>query len=65
MSKLKHFYGLNRLHYLTTSAYRRARLFDSQRFRNQWVVTLGDLRRELAFKIVGYVLMPEHFHALL
>jgi hypothetical protein len=35
------------------------------RFRNQWVVTLADLRRELGFKIVGYVLMPEHFHALI
>ncbi|MGO8733335.1 MAG: transposase [Terriglobia bacterium] len=50
---------------MTTSTYRRARLFDSERFRNQWVATLGELRRELGFKIVGYVLMPEHFHALL
>jgi len=65
VSRLKHYYGLNHLHYLTTSTYRRARLFDSERFRNQWVATLGELRRELGFKIVGYVLMPEHFHALL
>jgi putative transposase len=59
-----HSYGLNHLHYLTKSTYRRARLYDSQRFRNQWVSTLGELRRELGFKVVGYVLMPEHFHAL-
>ena len=59
-----HYYGLNHLHYLTKSTYRRARLYDSERFRNQWVATLGELRRELGFKIVGYVLMPEHFHAL-
>ena len=65
MSKLKHYYGLNHLHYLTTSTYRRARLFDSERFRKQWVVTLGELRRELGFQIIGYVLMPEHFHALI
>jgi putative transposase len=63
--KLQHYYGLNHLHYLTRSTYRRARLFDCERFRNQWVLALGDLRRELAFKIIGYVLMPEHFHALI
>jgi len=59
-----HYYGLNHLHYLTKSTYRRARLYDSERFRNQWVATLGELPRELGFKIVGYVLMPEHLHAL-
>jgi REP element-mobilizing transposase RayT len=63
--KLQHYYGLNHLHCLTNSTYRCARLYDSERFRNQWVVTLGDLRRELGFKIIGYVLMPEHFHALI
>jgi putative transposase len=64
VSKLTHYYGLNHLHYLTKSTYRRARLYDSERFRNQWVATLGELRQELGFKVVGYVLMPEHFHAL-
>ena len=29
MTRLLHFYGLNHLHYLTTSTYRRGRLFDS------------------------------------
>jgi hypothetical protein len=47
--KLQHYYGLNHLHYLTHSTYRRPRLYDSERFRNQWVVTLGDLWRELGF----------------
>jgi hypothetical protein len=61
----KHYYGLHHLHYLTKSTYRRARVFDSERFKNQWVATLGELRRELGFKIVGYVLMPEHFRALI
>jgi len=59
------YYGLNHLHYLTNSTYRRARLCDSERFRDHWVVTSGELRRELGFKIVGYVLMPEHFRALI
>jgi REP element-mobilizing transposase RayT len=60
--KLQHYYGLNHLHYLTNSTYRRARLYDSERFRNQWVVTLGDLRRELGFKITGYVLILNYMH---
>ena len=33
VSKLKHYYGLNHPHYLTTSTYRRARLFDTERKR--------------------------------
>jgi REP element-mobilizing transposase RayT len=51
VSRLKHYYGLNHLHYLTTSTYRRARLFDSERFRKQWVATFGELRRELEFRM--------------
>ena len=65
MPRQKHYYGDNHLHFLTRSTYRRARLFDSERFRGRWVETLGELRRELGFKIAGYVLMPEHFHLLL
>jgi hypothetical protein len=57
--KLQHYYRLNHLHYLTHSTYRRVHPYDSERLRNQWLVTLGDLRRELGFKIVGYVLMPD------
>jgi REP-associated tyrosine transposase len=59
------YYGENHLHYLTTSAYRRARLFDSERIRRHFVATLAELRAELGFRIVGYVLMPEHFHLLI
>ena len=65
MSTIKHYYGQNHLHFVTASTYRRARLFDSERFKNQWVSTLAVLRQELGFRVIGYVLMPEHFHALL
>jgi putative transposase len=61
----RHYYGLNHLHYPTASTYRRARLFDAQRFRRHFVKTLGELRQALDFKIIGYVLMPEHFHLLI
>ena len=71
VSKLKHYYGLNHLHYLTTGipqggiARPSAGGFDSERFRKQWVATSGELGRELKFRILGYVLMPEYFHALI
>jgi putative transposase len=65
MTRLRHFYGLNHLHYLTTSTYRRARLLDSERFKCCFITVLGDLRAELGFRIVGYVVMPEHFHLLI
>ena len=60
-----HFYGLNHLHYITTSTYRRARVFDSERFKRRFVGTWAELRGQLGFRIMGYVLMPEHFHVLL
>jgi REP-associated tyrosine transposase len=65
VTRQRHFYGLNPLHDLTTSTSRRARLFDSKRFQRNFVTVLGDLRAELGFRIVGYVLMPEHFHLLI
>ena len=65
MPRQRHYYGLNHLHFITASTYRRARLFDSDRFRRHFVATLAGLRAELSFKVIGYVLMPEHFHALI
>jgi putative transposase len=65
VAKQRHFYGLNHVHYITTSTYRRARLFDSERFKRRFVAAWQDLHEELRFRIIGYVLMPEHFHILL
>jgi len=70
VSKLKRYCGLNHLHYLTTSIRRGGMArpstdrFDSERFGKQWVMTFSELRQELSFRIVGYVLMSEHFQAL-
>ncbi len=61
----RHYYPGNHLHYLTASTYRRARLFDSERLRRNFVKTLAELRASLHFRIIGYVLMPEHFHLLI
>ena len=52
------------LHFITASTYRRVPLLDSPRFRQRFLETLDQLRTEFAFRLVGYVLMPEHFHLL-
>ena len=69
MPRLMCFYGLNDLHFVTTSTYRRARLFDSERFKRKFTTSLAELRREygfkLCFRLIGYVLIPEHCHLLL
>lgn len=59
------YYGLNHLHFLISNIYTRARIFDSDRFRLRFIRTLDELRAELTFRIIGYVLMPEHCHLLI
>jgi REP-associated tyrosine transposase len=61
----RHYHNENHLHYLTANVYRRARIFDSDRFKLKFALTLGELRAELDFRIIGYVLMPEHCHLLI
>ena len=58
-------YSLGQLQFITTSTYRRAPLFLSERFRRSFVETLARLRTEKGFLLIGWVLMPEHFHLLL
>ncbi len=65
MPRQQHYYGLNHAHFVTVSTYRRARLFDSHRFRLHFVRTLDELRTQQDFRLLGWVLMPEHLHVLL
>ncbi len=58
-------YSPGQLQFITTSTYRRAPLFDSDRFRRCFVETLAGVRRETNFLLIGWVLMPDHFHLLL
>ena len=64
MSYPPRYYEENDLHYLTTSVYRRTQIFNSELFKREFVATLAELRAELGFRLLGYVLMPEHFHLL-
>lgn len=56
MPQQRHYYGLNHLHFITASIYRRARLFGSIRFKRNFVEALDALRSTLPFKVIGYVL---------
>ncbi len=62
---LHRIYGLGHLHFLTFSCYRRLPLLGSARTRNTFVEILGEVRDRYAFKLVGYVVMPEHVHLLM
>jgi putative transposase len=53
------------LQFITTSTYRRGRLFTCQRFRWIFVETLRQLRQETGFLLIGWVLMPDHFRLLI
>jgi putative transposase len=52
------------LQFITSSTYRRLKLFNSQRFRWVFVEVLRQLRQETGSLLIGWVLMPEHFHLL-
>ena len=62
---LKRIYGFGHLHFITCSCYRRLPLLRSARARNLFVRVLDQVRKEYGFKLVGYVVMPEHVHLLI
>jgi len=62
---LKRIYGQGHLHFITFSCYRRLPLLRSARARNEFVRCPDRARKEYGFKLVGYVVMPEHVHLLI
>jgi REP-associated tyrosine transposase len=62
---LKRIYGQGHLHFVTFSCYRRLPLLGSSRARNAFVRALDHVRKEYGFRLVGYVVMPEHVHLLI
>ena len=62
---LKRHYGRGDLHFLTFSCYRRLPLLGSVRARNVFVRALGEMRKRYGFRLVGYVVMPDHVHLVI
>lgn len=62
---LKRYYGQKHLHFLTWSCYRRKPLLGSVRVRNRFIKILDEVRQRYRFRLVGYVVMPDHVHLLI
>ena len=62
---LKRHYGQGDLHFITFSCYRRRPLLGTARRRDCFVRILDEVRRRHEFRLVGYVVMPEHVHLLI
>ena len=58
-------YSPGELQFITSSTYRRARVFRSPRFCQCFVERLEEVRQNMNCLFIGWVLMPEHFHLLL
>jgi putative transposase len=62
---LRRHYGQGDLHFITFSCYRRRPLLGTARARDRFLKILQEVRCRHEFRLVGYVVMPEHVHLLL
>ena len=62
---LKRYYGAGDLHFITCSCYQRQPILGTPPRRDLFLTVLEHMRQEYHFVVLGYVLMPEHFHLLM
>ncbi|MDP9146584.1 MAG: transposase [Acidobacteriota bacterium] len=62
---LKRFCGKGELHFVTFSCYQRLPLLNTVLARDLFVKELGSVRDEMHFRLIGYVVMPNHIHLLI
>lgn len=62
---LKRIYGKGHLHFATCSCYERGPYLGTAERRDVFVSLLEEVRAKFGFGVVGYVVMPEHFHLLM
>lgn len=55
----------NIFHYVTSVCYKRVSVFRSEKACELFVEALSETRRRNPFKLVGYVVMPDHVHLIL
>jgi putative transposase len=58
-------YGAHHLHFITCSCYRRLPFLGTARRRDYFLSILEQTRQRYGFVVMGYVVMPEHFHLLI
>ena len=52
------------LHFVTGNCHKRARVFLQERYCLEFFQALGSLKSARPFKLIAYVLMPDHFHLI-
>ncbi|HEX3819953.1 MAG TPA: transposase [Candidatus Sulfotelmatobacter sp.] len=62
---LKRYYGTGALHFITCSCYERKPLLNQPHHRDLLLQVIEATRQRYQFAVVGYVIMPEHFHILM
>jgi putative transposase len=62
---LERIYGRGDLHFVTFSCYSRRPYLGSALARERFLKILDEVRCRHKFKLVGYVIMPEHVHLLI
>jgi putative transposase len=64
-SGLHRTYGAHHLHFITCSCYRRLAFLRARGSRDCFLAILEKTRQHYGFVVVGYVVMPGHFHLLI
>jgi len=64
-NRLERRYGQGHLHFITCSCHERRPLLGTAAKRDALLKILDEARARYQFHIVGYVVMPEHFHTLI
>lgn len=62
---LKRYYGSGDLHFITCSCYQRRPYLVTPEACDLFLSELERMRKKYRFIVVGYVVMPEHFHLLM
>lgn len=62
---LRRIHGGGDFHFITCSCYRRLQFLGSARRRDLFLKILEEVRQRYKFIVVGFVVMPEHFHILM
>jgi putative transposase len=64
-SGLKRYFGQRHAHFITCSCWRRLPLMGPTRRKDLFLTIFEQTRQSYRFVVLGYVVMPEHFHIMI
>ncbi|MCI0530608.1 MAG: transposase [candidate division Zixibacteria bacterium] len=62
---MKHLYLENHIYFITTVTHKRKRFFDGENNCEILLRVVRYYRERLSFRVYGYVILPDHIHALI